>query len=407
MSDTAVELGEHEEERPVNTVLVLNAGSSSLKFGVFWEPEETWVESGQISGIGSGPVFESDKSRPVPPVPWGATIDEALEIIIAWLASRAHTYDEIDAIGHRLVHGGRDFTSAVLVDDSVQAKLDALCDLAPLHMPGGLSVLRRMRAIMPDRSHVACFDTAFHATMPERAQRMAIPAALHAAGYRRYGFHGLSYESVVKDFLRVVGQLIPRRTIVAHLGNGASMCALLDGKSVATTMGYSTADGLVMATRTGSIDPGALIAFQRSAGMSPNEVEDVIYRKSGLLGLSGISGDMRTLLRSGSTAAREAIEHYCYWAARHAASLVCALGGLDALVFTGGVGENAAPIRKRIIEHLSWLGLACDDDANKNHGRRISPARSLVHVYVIASGEDSVIVDQVYEAICRRRAAGA
>ena len=238
-------------------------------------------------------------------------------------------------------------------------------------------VLREMRRVAPQVPNIACFDTAFHATQPELETRLPIPRDYFDRGYRRYGFHGLNYQHVVEALPRLTGQPLPRRLLAAHLGSGASMCAILDGRSVATTMGFSTADGLVMGTRTGSIDPGVLVALMRDDHLSLDQLEDLLYRRSGLLGLSGISPDMRVLLASDRPEAREAVDYYCYSAARHAASLVPALGGLDAIVFTGGVGENAAPVRAKILAHLSWLKV---------------PA---IHVHIVPADEERTIARNV------------
>ena len=335
--------------------LVLNAGSSSLKFAVFGAALNL-VQKGQISGIGSAPRLEIEghKNQDVPHV---TTPAEGLLVALEWLSDHGHEPPHFNGIGHRIVHGGTHYVMPVIVNDAVQHDLEALRALAPLHLPFGLGVLREMRRVAPQVPSIACFDTAFHATQPELATRLPIPRAYFDKGYRRYGFHGLSYEHVVNALPRLTGKPLPRRLLAAHLGSGASMCAVFDGKSVATTMGFSTADGLVMGTRTGSIDPGVLVALMRGEHLSLDQLEDLLYRKSGLLGLSGISADMRALLASDRTEAIEAVDYYCYSAARHAASLVPALGGLDAIVFTGGVGENAGPVRARILTHLKWLGI--------------------------------------------------
>ena len=338
-------------------ILILNAGSSSLKFAVY-EGLAPRLK-GQVSGIGSTPRLEIDghKPREVAEV---VTAADALLVAARWLAGNGHEPASFDGIGHRIVHGGTRYVSPVIVDDAIQTDLDRLRSLAPLHLPFGLGVLREMRRIAPGVPSVACFDTAFHATQPDLATRLPIPRAYFDKGYRRYGFHGLNYEHVVQALPQLTGKPLPRRLLAAHLGSGASMCAILDGKSVATTMGFSTADGLVMGTRSGSIDPGVLVALMRDEHLSLEQLEDLLYRKSGLLGLSGISPDMRVLLASGQPEAAEAIEHYCYSAARHAAALVVAMGGCDAIAFTGGVGENAGPVRTRIMGHLKWLGIASD-----------------------------------------------
>ena len=232
-----------------------------------------------------------------------------------------------------------------------------LCHLAPLHMPAGLDVLQDLRRLLPTARHVACFDTAFHAGQPAVATRLPLPLRYHQRGFQRYGFHGLNYEHVIQALPVQTGQPLPERLLVAHLGNGASMCAIHNGESVATTMGYSTADGLVMGTRTGAIDPGVLIALVRQDGLDANGLEDLVYRQSGLLALSGASSDMHELLSRRDEASLAAIDHYCHHAARHAGSLAVAMGGIDALVFTGGVGENAGTVRDKIMSHLQWLGI--------------------------------------------------
>ena len=336
------------------STLVLNAGSSSLKFAVF--DGLAAQLKGQVSGIGSMPRLEVE-GQPAIAVPRVTTPAEGLQAASRWLADHGHEPARFTGIGHRIVHGGTRYVTPVVVDDGVQSDLESLRALAPLHLPFGLGVLSDMRRIAPNVPNVACFDTAFHATQPELATRLPIPRDYFDRGYRRYGFHGLNYEHVVDALPRLTGRPLPRRLLAAHLGSGASMCAILDGKSVATTMGFSTADGLVMGTRTGSIDPGVLVALMRDDGLSIDQLEDLIYRRSGLLGLSGISPDMRLLLASDRAEAVAAIDHYCYSAARHAASLVPAMGGLDAMVFTGGVGENAGPVRLRILGYLKWLGV--------------------------------------------------
>ena len=359
--------------------LVLNAGSSSLKFAVF-NAELALLLKGQVSGIGSTPRLEVD-GYPARDVPHVTTPSEGLLVAAEWLADNGHEPARFNGIGHRIVHGGTRYVTPVIVNDAIQHELEALRSLAPLHLPFGLGVLREMRHVAPEVPNIACFDTAFHATQPELATRLPIPRAYFDKGYRRYGFHGLNYEHVVEALPRISGRPLPRRLLAAHLGSGASMCAIFDGKSVATTMGFSTADGLVMGTRTGSIDPGVLVALMRDEHLTLDQLEDLLYRKSGLLGLSGISPDMRVLLASDRTEAIEAVDYYCYSAARHAASLVPALGGADAIVFTGGVGENAGPVRARILSHLKWLGVPQE------------------HVYVVPANEELTIARNVRELV--------
>ena len=335
-------------------IVTFNAGSSSLKFAVF-DGGLARVLAGQVTGYGP----------------------DALQAALAEIKSKGIVLQNCGGIGHRIVHGGTKFVLPTRVTDDVQEELQELCHLAPLHLPYGLEVLRDLRGLAPHVPHVACFDTAFHATQPGIATRLPLPRAYHERGYRRYGFHGLNYEHVVQALPAQTGKALPERLLVAHLGNGASMCAIKDGKSIATTMGFSTADGLVMGTRTGSIDPGVLIALMRDDHLSLEELEDLLYRKSGLLGLSGISSDMRELLASRKKEAAEAVDYYCYSAARYASSLVTALGGLDAIAFTGGIGENAAPVRAKIMEQLQWLNL---DDS---------------HVYVVKANEELTIARHV------------
>jgi len=360
-------------------ILVLNAGSSSLKFAVFGGGLDLIVK-GQVSGIGSTPRLEVD-GHPTREVPHVTTPSEGLLVAAEWLSDHGHEPELFNGIGHRIVHGGVKYITPVIVNDAIQHDLEALRALAPLHLPFGLGVLREMRRVAPEVPNIACFDTAFHATQPELATRLPLPRIYFDKGYRRYGFHGLNYEHVVEALPRVAGGPLPRRLLAAHLGSGASMCAILDGKSVGTTMGFSTADGLVMGTRTGSIDPGVLVALMRDEHLSLSELEDLLYRKSGLLGLSGISPDMRVLLSSDRTEAVEAVDYYCYSAARHAASLIPALGGVDAFVFTGGVGENAGPVRARIMSHLKWLAV---------------PAS---RIYVVPANEELTIARHVREFV--------
>lgn len=317
------------------TILILNAGSSTLKFAIYDRPAGSLALrfKDQVEGAGAS----------------------ALEAVFARLAEKGVQVGHLAGTGHRIVHGGTEFSRPVIVDEAIEAKLNALRPLAPLHQPHGLDALRAMREKAPQVPQVACFDTSFHVTQPEIAVRFPLPSAYFERGYRRYGFHGLNYEHVVRALPQETGEPLPRRLLIAHLGNGASMCAVLDGRSVATSMGYSTLDGLVMGTRPGALDPGLVLAVMKDDGLAPEQMERILYKESGLLGLSGLSSDMRRLLESPAPAARAAVEAYCYWAARQAASLIAAMGGLDAMVFTGGVGENASPVRDAIINHLSWI----------------------------------------------------
>ena len=339
-------------------ILTLNAGSSSLKFAVFDAVKLQAMVRGQISAFENGLVLSSGKIRLV--LPSDAVLSKTLPLLLGWLEEQGYASNAFSGIGHRIVHGGTEFTQPVIVDDLILQQLDELRALAPLHLPFGLGMLRVMKELLPKLPNIACFDTAFHSTQGEFATRLPLPREYHDKGYRRYGFHGLNYEHVVRQLPRQTQKPLPQRLLAAHLGSGASMAAIVDGKSVATTMGFSTADGLVMGTRTGSLDPGVLIALMRDQHMGPSDLEDLLYRRSGLLGLSGISADMQVLLASDRPAAAMAIDYYCYAAARYAGSLIVAMNGIDDVVFTGGIGENAGVVRDKIMQHLQWLNIAKD-----------------------------------------------
>lgn len=322
----------------MKSIVTFNAGSSSLKFAVF-DTGLSQVLAGQVAGDSP----------------------DALQAALAEIESNGIVLQNCGGIGHRIVHGGTRYTASVRVDQKIQKDLVSLRKLAPLHLPYGLGVMAALRKLAPDVPQIACFDTAFHAGRDDLHTRLPLPRAYHERGYRRYGFHGLNYEHVVRELPLQTGRPLPRRLLVAHLGNGSSMCAILDGRSVETTMGFSTADGLLMGTRTGAIDPGVLIALMRDEGLDAEGLEDLLYRRSGLLGISGLSSDMRELLGSPSAEAADAINAYCYQAARYAGSLAVAIGGIDAIVFTGGIGENAEPVRSKILEQLSFPGLSAND----------------------------------------------
>jgi acetate kinase len=311
----------------------------------------------------------------------------AIRALIGWLEAQGLA-GALAGAGHRVVHGGGEFMTPVVIDATSIDRLASFEPLAPHHQPHNVAAIRALAAQLPQLPQIACFDTAFHATQPAVATRLGLPRDLEAQGLRRYGFHGLSYEYVVGR-LRAAGKL-PARLIVAHLGNGCSMCAIRDGKSIATTMGFSTLDGIAMATRSGAVDPGALIHLLR-AGTTPEALEDLLYNRSGLLGISGISADMRTLLASAAPHAREAVAFFCYRIVREAGSLAAALGGCDAIAFTGGIGENAAPIREKIAAGLGWLGLELDARANAANAATISTATSRLGAFVVPTDEEQVI----------------
>lgn len=385
----------------MKNILVLNAGSSSLKFAVFTGDGQDAILHGQIDGLGGVPAFAvkwTDGTAPsytAPALPNDAGHTGALDAVVYWLSNNGHGPESLAGSGHRIVHGGDNYTEPVVVDDIVLADLDELRSKAPLHLPFGISALRRMRELAPNLPQIACFDTAFHARQPDTEVRLPIPRRLHEKGYRRYGFHGLNYEHVVAALPDLTGRPLPERLLIAHLGSGASMVAVRNGSAVATTMGYSTADGLVMSTRSGAIDPGVLIALMRDEGYDLNQLEDLLYRQSGLLGLSGISGDMRDLLASGKPQAQAAVEYYCYWAARHAGSLITALGGIDGLVFTAGVGENAALVRAGIVNHLNWLDVRIENQRNVAGDMEISPPHTACTVWIVKANEEQAIARHV------------
>jgi acetate kinase len=382
-------------------ILVLNAGSSSIKCGVY--PAALPVagclarvhcdlrdDGGRITTTGAGGTREEALPQAAGSDVWPVAVDTTLARAVAEASG------PIVAVGHRIVHGGLEFTGPVAVDEAVLARLSALEPFAPLHQPQNLAGIRAVAAALPGAVQVACFDTAFHRTCPPEAMRFAIPRRWHDSGIRRYGFHGLSYESIVARLPEVAGG-VPERTIVAHLGAGASLCGIRGGQSVATTMGFTPLDGLVMATRCGSIDPGAVLQLILREGLSAAEVERMLARESGLLGVSGTSGDMRVLLAADDPRAAEAVELFCYQAAREAGSVAAALGGVDAIVFTAGIGEHAAPIRRRIAARLGWLGLEFDHVANDRHGPRITTAGSRVAGWVIPTDEEGVIAAHAEE----------
>ena len=383
-------------------VLVLNAGSSSVKFRIA-ETTGRALYEGAISGIGSNPAFKlkdgAGKAVPLDLAP--ERIDEhedALDLLLE-IAARFLPSRPILAAGHRVVHGGLEFAEPVLVDDGVLARLEAFVPLAPLHQPHNLAAIRALARLRPDLPQVACFDTAFHRTLPAAATRFALPRAWHDEGVRRYGFHGLSYEYLARRLRELDPALAQGRVIAAHLGNGASLCAMRDGASVDTTMGFTALDGLVMGTRCGALDPGAVLHLIARRGMSAPQVEKLLYAGSGLLGVSGVSSDMRALHLSPDPRAREAIELFVWRATREIGALAAALDGLDGVVFSAGIGENDPAIRAMICNRLTWLGVDIDSDANTQNAPLISHPNSRVTVRVIPTDEERMIALHVIEAL--------
>jgi acetate kinase len=381
-----------------DAIVVINAGSSSIKFAVFHAGSGTELGmkvEGQVDGIGTRPRFSvtpagaEHESRDLSGGR-GGDHRGAMDEIRAWLDLHRGG-DRIVAVGHRVVHGGQAYAAPVVIDARVIAELDRLVPLAPLHQPHNLAAIRAVAASSPDLPQVACFDTAFHRTQPPVAQALALPRELTDGGVHRYGFHGLSYEYIASALPGVAPEVAARRVVVAHLGNGASLCAMERGRSVATTMGFSALDGLVMGTRPGTLDPGVLLYLMAQRGMDARALETLLYNRSGLLGVSGVSSDMRELLASQDPRAREAVDLFVYRIARELGSLAAALGGLDALVFTAGIGEHASEIRARVCRDARWLGVRLDEAANRAGGPRISSADAAVSAWVIPTDENLMI----------------
>lgn len=385
-------------------VLVLNAGSSSLKFALHRvaQGQAGCLLRGSVEEIGAASrlrlirgTADGQGGAPFPPV---ANHAEALAAVLDWLSPHLAGVRLLGA-GHRVVHGGSRYTGPTRVDGEVLAYLDSLVPIDPLHQPHNLAGIRALQQLRPDLPQVACFDTAFHYTLPEVARRFALPRALGEAGVLRYGFHGLSYQSIAQRLPEYLGAQADARVIVAHLGNGASLCALRRRQSVETTMSFTPLDGLPMGTRCGALDPAIPLYLMRTHGMDADAVSDLLHRQSGLLGMSGISSDMRALLASPDPRAAEAVEHFVYHVAQAIGALAMALGGLDALVFTAGIGEHAAPVRAEVCRRCAWLGLELDAAANATHGPRISTPRSPLSAWVIPTDEEALIARQTLEVL--------
>jgi len=390
--------------RDERAILVLNAGSSSIKFCIFRLIDGQVVRDlrGQVSGLGTVPRFTSrrdggpaiDTQLAAGPMTHAAALDRLLEAVKAELGDA-----RIVGVGHRVVHGGLEFMLPIAVDAAVLQRLEQYVPLAPLHQPHNLAAIRAMLARLPGVPEVACFDTAFHRTVPDVAQRFALPPRFAAAGVRRYGFHGLSYEYIASQLPAVDAGAAAGRTVVFHLGNGSSMCAMRACQSIATTMGFTAVDGLPMGTRCGALDPGVVLFLMDEMKLGPREIERLIYNESGLLGMSGVSSDVRDLLASSEPAAALALDVFVYRAGRELGSLAAALGGLDAIVFTAGIGENQAEIRARICRHAAWLGIELDAAANSRHGPRISTRGSAAAAFVIPTDEESMIARHVLSVL--------
>ncbi len=382
-------------------ISVINSGSSSIKFSVYDHVETQelrFVFGGQVEGIGVAPRFKAraDHGEILAEKTWDHGPDvnheSLMGYLIGWIRENRQRLNlDLTGVGHRVVHGGSTYSSPVKVDDTVLRTLEKYIPLAPLHQPHNLGPIRSVMKLGADIPQVACFDTAFHRTNPPLSQIFALPRRFTDEGIRRYGFHGLSYEYISRRLQVLDSKVAAGRVVVAHLGSGASMCALQGGRSIASTMGFSAMDGIPMGTRPGNLDPGVVLYLMQEKGTTPDELADLFYKRSGLLGISGVSNDMRILLDSSDPQAEEAIGVFVYRIQRELGSLAAALGGLDALVFTAGVGENSPAIRARVCEGAQWLGLQLDPAANDQGLIKISMPESQVSIWVIPTNEELMI----------------
>ncbi len=384
------------------TVIVFNAGSSSLKFSLYDETARHLIFHGQVDDIPGEPtlaVFDKNQTRIHQETGFSNGHEAALSAVLVWHEAHSETTD-IKAAGHRIVHGGQIYTEAAIMTDTIIKQLETLIPLAPLHQPHNLAIAKVFRALHPSIPQIACFDTAFHRSQSVAAEKFALPRKYYDEGILRYGFHGLSYAYITSVLPSYIGDKADGRIIVAHLGNGASMCAINRGKSVSTTMGFTALDGLMMGTRCGALDPGIALYLMSEKGMSVEEVTRMLYQDSGLKGISNISHDMRDLLESDAPEAREAIDLFCYHAAKQLAGLIPSLGGLDALVFTAGIGEGSSVIRDNICWRLSWLGVSLDRNANESgQCYNIHSPESAVDVYVIPTNEELMIARMTIDTL--------
>lgn len=382
-----------------DAILALNAGSSSTKLALFELRADGGLApaaTGLLENLGDAPHFvaHAPDGRLLAEQSWPADAAPSHDDLLSKLldfAEHALGRDTLVAVGHRVVHGGADHVAPERVTPALLDALEALVPLAPLHQPHSLAPMRALARLRPDLLQVACFDTAFHHTMRPVAARVALPRALTDTGIRRYGFHGLSYEFIARRFAQLSPSRAAGRVIAAHLGSGASLCAMHAGRSQDTTMGFTALDGLMMATRCGTIDPGIVLYLQQHRGMTAANVEDLLYHKSGLLGVSGISADMRTLAKSSDPHAAEALDLFAFRIARESGALAATLGGLDAFIFTAGIGEHTPKVRAAVCDRLAWLGIKLDANANEKGEGCISAAGSLVEVWVIPTDEEAII----------------
>ncbi|BAQ15851.1 acetate/propionate family kinase [Methyloceanibacter caenitepidi] len=382
-------------------ILTLNAGSSSIKFALFEAGSLNERVRGQIEAIGTKPhlsarIANAEKTETDLDAAEVSDHAAALAAILALMEDRFSGAD-VKAVGHRIVHGGPDYGSPVIIDEDCLANLEKLIPLAPLHQPHNLSGVRAAQAAFPDATQVACFDTAFHRQHPWVNDTYALPLELYEEGIRRYGFHGLSYEYVTRALRQLAPMHAAGRVVVSHLGNGASMCAIQGGQSVGSTMGFTALDGLPMGTRCGQLDPGVVLYLMAEKGLTAAEIENLLYKQSGLKGLSGLSNDMRALEEAGTIEARRAIDYFVYRIRRELGAMVAILSGLDALVFCGGIGENAWRIRERVCQDFGWLGLELDESQNRAGETIISSQRSRVRVFIIRTNEELMIASHAAE----------
>ena len=391
-----------------DSILVLNAGSSSLKFALypFAPGGPPPILGGKIAGIGTNPVFLALKSvgTAVPQaspmtLDMSSGLDDLIPKLLDWLNSD-HDGLVIRAIGHRVVHGGLMHNGPALVTDDLLSELDTLVPLAPTHQPHNLAAIRYVAASNPTLPQVACFDTSFHRTQDRLSQLFGLPRAMTDEGILRYGFHGLSYEYISSAVPQYLGDQANGRIVVAHLGSGASICAIKAQRSVATSMGFTTLDGLIMGHRCGSLDPGVVLYLLEEKALTPKQVKSLLYHKSGLLGVSGISNDMLALEADVSLQAKEAIELFCYRAAREITALATDMGGIDAIVFTAGIGENSALVRRLICERLAWLGADLNLTANEQGAINIQSSNSNISILVIQTDEEAVIAGKTHMLTC-------
>ncbi len=387
-----------------DAILVINAGSSSIKFSLYRNGGTPVLSSkGQIEGIAVAPHFQAcgPNGTQLAERRWtdpALSHRELFRHLLDWIESHLDG-STLTVAGHRVVHGGTRYSAPMVVTPEVLAELTTLIPLAPLHQPHNLAPIRALAELHPGLAQVACFDTAFHRTNPAVVQTYGLPRELTDEGIRRYGFHGLSYDYIAHRLTEIAPELAKKRVAVAHLGSGASMCAIKNGASVTSTMGFSTLDGLVMGTRTGALDPGVVLYLMQSKGYGAKEIETLLYKRSGLLGVSGISNDMRILMDSDDPRAAEAVDLFIHRIARETGSLAAAMEGLDAFVFTAGIGEHSPPLRSRICNSLAWMGIALDEGANQADQTRISRADSPVAVFVIPTDEEAMIARHSCRAI--------